>query len=99
MHRGKHSWEEELQWLIYNWTPNAFISQIKRLALAVTVYKIWKERNAVIYKNQQTSEAAIIASIMEKVRNVAIRWKKIPRKKENWEQVIEWGISPNCLAS
>lgn len=67
--------------------------------LSITVYKIWKKRNAVIYTNQQTSEAAIVASVMEEVRYVATTRKEIPRKKENWELEIEWGISLNCLAS
>ena len=47
--RAPFPWQQELQWVCSHWKSNSFPDQVRRLALAVTVYYLWKARNQSIF--------------------------------------------------
>lgn len=42
VYSGSYGWSEELAWTSENWKTKAFPDRIKRAAMAITVYHIWK---------------------------------------------------------
>ena len=40
VYRGSYTWDVELAWLASHWKSNSFVDQIRRLALAATVYHV-----------------------------------------------------------
>lgn len=89
--------EEEMQWLCDHRSTSSFTNQLKRLALAITVYSIWKKRNAVIYQTTQATEVAVVARIMEEVRDTVATWRKIPLTKRELAAGNRMGNSSNMF--
>lgn len=97
VYRGGYKRSDELQWLSHHWKGSSFTKQTKRLALAVTMYKIWQSRNMKMQNGISKTEIRMVEEIVDEVSTVAATWKNIPLRKENWNIVREWRMSRDCF--
>lgn len=94
LYRGCLPWEQELDWWHQHGVSDSFATKIKRLALVATV---WHERNRRIFKPAVTNTEQLQTEISRAVQMVIVSWPEAPRTKENWQLVLEWGLSIDCL--
>lgn len=97
VNRDIKGWTEEVQWLCCHLNGYYFTNQLRRLSLAVPVYRIWLAQNMKIYKGVRKSEKQIVEEIVDEVNTIVSTWKGIQPTNENWKIMMKRGISHDCF--
>ncbi|KAH7861401.1 hypothetical protein Vadar_025639 [Vaccinium darrowii] len=73
----------EISWAIHHVKKKGFSSALYKLAMAGTVYYIWKARNDSVFCNKRYSTDAIFDMIVKDVRDRASSWRKFGKSSAN----------------
>ena len=97
LHKGNFStpdlpWQELVSWMAVHW-HGSFGSVIKKLCLAISVYHLWKERNARFHTNSTTSIEEVFCSIAEQVRMKLLTLRRVEDNPTNRRYQVIWNLS------
>lgn len=87
----------EISWAIHHVKKEGFSSALYKLAMAGTVYYIWKARNDSVFCNKRYSTDAIFDMIVKDVRDRVSSWRKFGRSSANLALCRAWSISEKIL--
>ena len=76
----------------------SFDHQFKRLVFAVTVYELWKARNAGFFLVKFSNSGNMVCAIIDSVLHVVRACGNAPRTIENYALALEWNLSLELLA-
>ncbi|KAI8563090.1 hypothetical protein RHMOL_Rhmol03G0086400 [Rhododendron molle] len=75
MTRCPGEWEHEINWPVQYLKKKGFSSALYKLAMAGTVYYIWKARNDSIFGNKQCISDPIYEQIVKNMRDRVFSWR------------------------
>lgn len=96
--RSPGDWHFELAWVVQNCTGKGFKSTLYKLSLAATLYHIWLERNARIFRQQASTVGDLLTAIVAGVRSRVCSWDKSPNSSENLALCNNWNIPSFVLS-
>ena len=85
--------DSELQWMIIDCSQQNFVSQVRRITFAATVYHLWWSKNQQVLKKILHSPECMVHVILKDGRSLLIGWKNMNRKQENLQLCSEFDIS------
>ena len=97
-YRLPRRWENELLWVI-GCKGNSLYSITKRIAWGVTIYHLWRQRNARIHENQFNSVDSIFFLICNDVRLRITSFQNVADSLENRDLCERWSIPLTILRS
>lgn len=56
---------------------------LRELVFAITVYKIWRARNEVVFRFKSITAAGMLAAIVDEVQKAVLTWDKLAMTKHN----------------
>ena len=77
------SWQEEMDMAVRSYRGNSVAARIGRLALAVTAYRSWQERNPRIFQNVITNDDNALNDVQNYIIGRTWYWK-VNRIYANW---------------
>lgn len=90
-------WDFEIGWASLHWQGTGFSSTICKLALAATLYHLWRERNSRIFTQKLCSTADVTSAIIADVRGRVCSWGKVPYTRANAAICHNWNMSSSFL--
>ncbi|KAI8537304.1 hypothetical protein RHMOL_Rhmol09G0013100 [Rhododendron molle] len=97
MSRSPGEWEQEIHWAVQHLKKKGFSSALYKLALAGTVYYVWKARNDSIFSNKQYIPEIIFEQIVMDVRDRVFSWRNCGCSPVNRILCRAWNISEKIL--
>lgn len=68
-----------------------------RFSFGALCYLVWKERNNIIFHNQQLCLPAMKAHLIKAVKDKALTFSKVPDIPRNKRLQLSWGIHPSIF--
>ena len=96
LYRSVGNWGEEMSYALIEAKGDSFTAHVRALALAVTVYCIWMERNCRIFRQTGLEWAALIVKVENKMRDATWFWKA-RRNSAHWMVCKEWGFNDSRM--
>ncbi|KAL3516851.1 hypothetical protein ACH5RR_023753 [Cinchona calisaya] len=97
IHKMLCSSSDEQCWMSAKWKANTFFNELKKLALSVRVYQIWRARNRFIFQHIPVSAVHMVDEIVRIVQLTTVTWRKVLKTNDNWNLAVEWGLSHPCF--
>ena len=91
-------WNDYMCLLSSRWKKRRLKYYLGKIALAATVYFLWKERNARIFKGECEESGAVLARIKNIVMTRAMDLTNIRRTSENYRLKDDWSL-PEAIFS
>ena len=60
----------------------SFIDKFRRLALAASVYFVWKPINLVLFQSGNVSVVAMVGQKIETIQYIGASWRNVPKTAE-----------------
>ncbi|KAI8572253.1 hypothetical protein RHMOL_Rhmol01G0183600 [Rhododendron molle] len=89
----------EIDWLCTHMRADSYTQRTYKLSLAASIYWIWRERNARVFKGISTSAESLWSKIADEVKACMCSWRRIKPNDENRRLVRSWSVHSSILAS
>lgn len=96
INRDVKEWETESEWAVAETRGTDFKAKIRSLALAATVYMIWRERNYRIFRHMGKDWRVGLHQIEDLIKDATWRWRA-KRSFANWAICKEWGLKDTIM--
>lgn len=94
---GVRTWNDTMIWATNSLKHSSFANWVRRLALAASVYVLWRERNERYHNNKCKDKRALVVFIRDQVRFRVASFKTIDDTPVNRHLCENWGFELSHL--
>ena len=78
--------------MVWNWAGTNLANKINKLAIASTIYTIWRDRNNRFHTNSYSTVESVVSAITLLIRGRVVSYSAVEDTEANRRIAQDWGL-------
>ena len=92
------AWSKLISWMARNWIGKTLAAKINKLAIATTIYTIWRDRNNRFHSNNYNDVGYMVSATTNLIRGRLLSNSRIGDNDVNRQILQDWDLPDYVLS-